>query len=149
MSVNIIRVFHHVNCYLHNVSVLCYFIFPLFFFSFFFICNNEGNSFLWRWIILNCVCGMVDRRKAFSLVFSRDHCQRSSPSLISNMSRAGLEPAQNLSSGLFEWNCAILITIAPRQHLPKIRTLTWLSTKKSLATSTMFGWSVFSQCSWS
>ena len=30
---------------------------------------------------------------------------------------------------------------------PKIRTLTWLSTKKSLATSTMFGWSVFSKCS--
>ena len=25
-------------------------------------------------------CGMVDRRKAFSLISSRDHCQRSSPS---------------------------------------------------------------------
>ena len=41
-------------------------------------------------------CGMVDRRKAFSLISSRDHCQRSSPS------RAGFEPAQNLSSGLVE-----------------------------------------------
>ena len=28
-------------------------------------------------------CGMVDQRKAFSLISSRDHCQRSSPSRIS------------------------------------------------------------------
>ena len=28
----------------------------------------------------NCICGMVDRRKAFSLISSRDHCLRSSPS---------------------------------------------------------------------
>ena len=28
-------------------------------------------------------CGIVDRRKAFSLLFSRDHCQRSSTSRIS------------------------------------------------------------------
>ena len=28
----------------------------------------------------DCFCGMVDRRKAFSLISSRDHCQRSSPS---------------------------------------------------------------------
>ena len=31
-----------------------------------------------------CFCGMVDRRKAFSLISSQDHCQRSSPSRISD-----------------------------------------------------------------
>ena len=44
--------------------------------------------FLWKKIqstlmMMNCFCGMVDRQKAFSLIPSRDHCQRSSPSQIS------------------------------------------------------------------
>ena len=55
-------------------------------------------------------CGIVDQRKVFSLVSSRDHCQRSSPSRISETPRAGFEPAQNLSSGLVEWSCSIVIT---------------------------------------
>ena len=42
---------------------------------------------------------MVDKRKAFSLVSIGDHCQRSSPSRISDTLRVGFEPAQNLSSG--------------------------------------------------
>ena len=60
-------------------------------------------------------CGMVERRKAFSLISSRDHCQRSSPSRISYTPQAGLEPAQNLSSGLVEWICAVVITTTPRR----------------------------------
>ena len=48
--------------------------------------------------LMNCFCGMVDRRKAFSLISSQDHCQRSSPSRISDTPRAGFEPMQNLSS---------------------------------------------------
>ena len=40
--------------------------------------------------------------KAFSLISSWDHCQRYSPSQISDMLQAGFEPAQNLSSGLVE-----------------------------------------------
>ena len=47
-------------------------------------------------------CGMADRRKVFSLISSLDHCQRSSPSHISDTSRAGFEPARNLSSDLVE-----------------------------------------------
>ena len=47
-------------------------------------------------------CGMVDRRKAISLISSRDYCQRSSPSRISDTPRAGFEPAQNISSGFVE-----------------------------------------------
>ena len=48
-----------------------------------------------------CFCGTVDRQKTFSLISSRDHCQRSSPSRISDTLRA-FEPAQNLSSGFVE-----------------------------------------------
>ena len=35
-------------------------------------------------MMMNCFCGLVDRRKAFSLISSRDHCQRSSPLQISD-----------------------------------------------------------------
>ena len=65
---------------------------------------------------LNCFCGMVDQQKVFGLISSWDYCQRSSPSRISNMPRAGFEPAQNLSSGLVEWSCAVVITTTPRCH---------------------------------
>ena len=58
---------------------------------------------------MNCFCGMVDRRKEFSIISNRDHCQRSSPSLISDTPRAGFEPAQNLSSDFVEWICAVVI----------------------------------------
>ena len=64
-------------------------------------------------MMMNCSCGMVDRRKAFSLISSRDHCQRSSPSRISDTPRAGFEPVQNLSSDFVEWNCAVVITTTP------------------------------------
>ena len=64
-------------------------------------------------MMMNFFCGMVDQRKAFSLISSRDHCQRSSPSRISDTPRAGFEPAQNLSSGLVEWSCAVVITAIP------------------------------------
>ena len=61
-------------------------------------------------MMMNCYCGMVDRRKAFSLISSRDHCQRSSSSRISDTPRAGFEPAQKLSSGFAEWSFAAVIT---------------------------------------
>ena len=65
-------------------------------------------------MMMNCFCGMVDRRKAVTLLSSRDHCQRSSPPRNSDTPRAGFEPAQKLSSGLVEWNCAVVITTTPR-----------------------------------
>ena len=65
-------------------------------------------------MMMNCFCDMVDRRNVFSLISSQDHCQRFSPSRVSATPRAGLEPAQNLSSGLVEWNCALLITTTTR-----------------------------------
>ena len=36
---------------------------------------------------MNCFCGMVNRRNTFSLISSRDDCQTSSPSRISNTPR--------------------------------------------------------------
>ena len=42
--------------------------------------------------------------------------QRSSPLQISDMPRRGFEPAQNLSPGLVEWSCAVVITTTPWHH---------------------------------
>ena len=65
---------------------------------------------------MNCFCGMVDRRKAFSLISTWGHCQRSSPSQISDTPWVGFESAQKLSSGFIEWSCALVITTTPRRH---------------------------------
>ena len=74
------------------------------------------HVFMW---IMNCFCGMVDWRKAFSLISSRDHCQRSSPSRISNTAQTDFEPAQNLRSGLSEWSCAVVgTTTSWRPNVP-------------------------------
>ena len=67
-------------------------------------------------MMMNFFCGMVDQRKAFSLISSWDHYQRSSLSRISDTPQAGFEPAQNLSSGFVEWSCAVVITTTPRRH---------------------------------
>ena len=66
---------------------------------------------------MNCFYGMVVRRKAFSRISNRDHCQRSSPSWISGTPRAGFESAQSLSLGLVKWSCAEVITSIPRCHV--------------------------------
>ena len=55
-----------------------------------------------RMMMMNCFCGMVDRRKVFTPFSSRDHYQRFSPSQISDTPRAGFEIAQNLSSDFVE-----------------------------------------------
>ena len=73
--------------------------------------------------MMNCFCGMVDWQKAFSLISRWDHCQRSSPSWISNMLPAGYEPAQNLSSGFLEWSCAVVITITPWHQKIKVKNI--------------------------
>ena len=57
-------------------------------------------------------------QKAFSFISSQDHCQRASPSEISNTSRTGFKPVLNLSSGLVEWSCAVVIITTPRRHKP-------------------------------
>ena len=64
--------------------------------------SSVSTSFQELMMMMNCFCGIVDRRKAFGLISSRDHRQRSSPSRISDTPRAGFEPAQNLSSGFVE-----------------------------------------------
>ena len=67
-------------------------------------------------MMMNSFCGIVDRLKTFSLISSRDHCERSSASRISDMPRAGCKPAQNLSLSFFEWSCTVVITTTPRYH---------------------------------
>ena len=67
-------------------------------------------------MMMNYFYGMVERRIAFSLISDQDHCQRSSPWQISDTLQAGFEPEQNLSSGLFEWSFAVVITTTPRRR---------------------------------
>ena len=45
------------------------------------------NELNWTEFMMNYFWGMVDRQKTFSLISSRDHCQTSSPSRISNTPR--------------------------------------------------------------
>ena len=78
--------------------------------------RNNYKSFKEENVLINCFCGMVDRRKTFSLISSWDHCQRLSPSQISDMLRAGFEPAQNLSSDFIWWSCAVVLTTIPLPH---------------------------------
>ena len=78
--------------------------------------GNDFNTSYLLFSMMNCFCVMVDRRKLFSFISSRDHFQISSPSRISDTPQAGFAPAQNPSSGLVEWSCAVLITTAPRRH---------------------------------
>ena len=71
--------------------------------------STKDIAFFRTMMMMNCFCGMVDRRK--------DHCQRSSPSRISDTPWAGFEPAQNLSSGLVEWSFAVVITTTPWRYI--------------------------------
>ena len=77
-------------------------------------------------MMMNSLCGMVDQRKVLSLISSRDHCQRSSPSRISDTSRAGFELAENLSSGIVErskikdYQRVIVIIITVIYHLANL-----------------------------
>ena len=79
-------------------------------------------------MMVNCFWGIVNQRKAFSLISSRDHYQRSSPSRISDKLRAGFEPAQKLSSDFVEWSCAEVITTSP-QHQFRITNIFSVSLK--------------------
>ena len=70
-----------------------------------------------RMMIMNCFCGMVDWRKAFSLTSNRNLCQRSSSSRISDLPQAEFEPTQNPSSGFDEWSYVVAVTTTTRRHI--------------------------------
>ena len=53
-------------------------------------------------IMMNYFCKMVDQQRMLSLISSQDHCQRFSPSQISNTLQAGYKPVRNLSSDFVE-----------------------------------------------
>ena len=58
-------------------------------------------------------CRMVYWWKELSLISRRDHCQRFSPSQISDMSQARFELVQDLSPNFVEWSCAVVLTTTP------------------------------------
>ena len=61
-----------------------------------------ANEWVIKIMMMNCFCGMVDQRMALSFISSRDHCQKSSPSRISETPQAGFEPAHNLVQALLK-----------------------------------------------
>ena len=65
---------------------------------------------------LNCFCCTVDRRKAFNLISSQNHCQRSLLLRISDAPWAEFESVQNLSLGFVKWSCVVMITTTLRRH---------------------------------
>ena len=73
----------------------------------------EKDVVFWKFlavmIVKNFFCGMVDQRMVFSLISNRDHCQRISPSRISNTPRAGFISVQNVGSVFVESSCAVKI----------------------------------------
>ena len=84
-------------------------------------------------MMINCFCSMVGRTKGVSLISSRNHCQRSTPLRISNMTRAGFESAQNLSQNFVERSCALVITTSPWRHLDlRIKCLSYKVLKEFL-----------------
>ena len=50
-------------------------------------------------MMMNCFCGMVDWRKAFSLISSRGHCQGSPPLRIPTRREQDLKQRRILSLG--------------------------------------------------
>ena len=63
-------------------------------------------------MMMNCFCAMVDQPKAFTLISSWDHCQKSSLLRISKTPQAGFKSVQNLSLALVEWSCTVVIPAA-------------------------------------
>ena len=104
-------------------------------------------------MMMICFCGMVERRKAFSLISGGDNCQRSSPSCISDTPRTGFEPAQSMSSGLVERICTVVITTTPRCHriIHYIdKSLLFVTAKRCIIfpiSSTVFRWKCISAVS--
>ena len=80
--------------------------------------QSMNDSVYLMMMMMNCFRKVADWQNSFSLIFSRGHYQRSSPSRISDTSQAGFETAQNLSSHFVEWNCAAVITLCHTTRLP-------------------------------
>ena len=87
---------------LKYIIKFCYHFVNLYFWWRWWFCWSQ---WLWCW------------KKTLSLIFSRDHYRRSSPSQISNTLLIGVESMENLSSGFAEWSYAVLKLISFRVRL--------------------------------
>ena len=83
---------------------------------------SHSNHFLvedfMAMMMMNFFCGMVDRHNPFSFISSWDQVCQLEILTIENSGtpRAGFEPEQNLSPGLVEWSCAVVITTTLQCH---------------------------------
>ena len=100
-------------------------------------------------MMVNCFCGMVDRWKTFRLFSNRDHCQRSSPSRISDMLQAEVKSALNLNSDLAEWSCVIVITTTHRHNCHMyFSTFATLTLREKYPNAEFFLVRIFSHLDW-
>ena len=67
---------------------------------------------VWLWWIVFLAC--LTKGRCFALFPAGTNCQGSSPLQISDTLQAEFEPAENLSSGLVDWSCAVVMTATPR-----------------------------------
>ena len=77
--------------------------------------KKPGSTFLWWWWWFVFGKWLSDER-CLRLISRWKHCQRFSPSQISDTPRAGFEPARNLSSDFVEGSCAVVIRNKKNQH---------------------------------
>ena len=92
-------------------------------------CCKYWNDELFWWIVF--VVWLTNERRLVLFpagTIVRDPHHRESPTR-----RAGFEPAQNLSSGLVEWSCAVVITTTPRR-LKVLKYEPWMTRDKKSAT---------------
>ena len=85
-----------------------FFIFSLIFSVINHITSLKKARLMMLMAIMNCFSGMIEQQKAFSLISSRDHCQRSHQR--KSLARRE-QDLNNSSSGFDEWSCAILTKI--------------------------------------
>ena len=86
----------------------------------------------WLWIV---PVEIVEQRKSLSLISSKDHCQRFSPS-------------QNLSSGFVEWSFTVVITPTPWRHWCAVIETSFMKTWGAICNflQTWFNKSLYQQC---
>ena len=81
--------------------------------------NEQVDSKVNKWneIKMNCLCGVIDQRKALNFTQGQEHCQRFSRLQIVDSLLAEFDPAQNLIEDIDDLLCVVVITTTPQRHI--------------------------------
>ena len=78
---------------------------------------DEVISVMMMMMMMNCFRGIIDQQKVFSLISTWGHCQRSSPSQISDTPWVGFEPCAEAEFRVGNCNSDNHYTAAPTHVL--------------------------------